>query len=203
MIKQNCKHNFQINIHYSIKYSVAAFAKSCPEPNYSSLNCSLKTQNQTRGLLYNIAVHARNKTEGWVHRGLGSPFLLPALRAAHPAVKISAVFTGKGSKALLAACFPLQVTAPTARLHSSPRWAPLGPDARDAVQGVMALVGQMENGPASSPERWEARARTDEWWRGEEGGAGAARTLLGLTQQDGAEAGTQRQVSPSCCKIPS
>lgn len=87
MIKQNCKHNFQINIHYGIKYSVAAFAKSCPKPNYSSLNCSLKTQNQTRGLLYNIAAHAHNKIEGWIHRGLGSLFLLPALHATRPAVK--------------------------------------------------------------------------------------------------------------------
>lgn len=35
MIKQSCKHNFQVNIHCSMKYSVAGFAKSCPEPNYS------------------------------------------------------------------------------------------------------------------------------------------------------------------------
>jgi len=89
MIKQNCKHNFQINIHYSIKYSVAAFARSRAEPNYSSLNCNLKTQSQTRGLPYNIAVHAHNKPEGWIHRGLGSPFLLPALHAVHPAAKCS------------------------------------------------------------------------------------------------------------------
>lgn len=106
MIKQNCKHNFQINIHYSIKYSVAAFAKSCPKPNYSSLNCSLKTQNQTRGLLYNIAAHAHNKTEGWIHRGLGSLFLLPALHATRPAVKKCTVFRGKGLEALLDTCFP-------------------------------------------------------------------------------------------------
>lgn len=106
MIKQNCKHNFQINIHYSIKYSVAAFAKSCPKPNYSSLNCSLKTQNKTRGLLYNIAAHAHHKTEGWIHRGLGSLFLLPALHATCPAVKKYTVFTGKGLEALLDTASP-------------------------------------------------------------------------------------------------
>lgn len=58
--------------------------------------------------------------------------------------------------------------------------------------------------PAYKPQQWAVwRARTDEWWRGEEGGAGAPHTLLGFTQQDGAEAGTQHKVSPSCCKIPS
>lgn len=106
MIKQNCKHNFQINIHYSIKYSVAAFAKSCPKPNYSSLNCSLKTQNQTRGLLCNIAAHAHNKAEHWIPRGLGLLFLLPALHATHPAVKKYTVFTGQGLEPLLDTPFP-------------------------------------------------------------------------------------------------
>lgn len=151
MIKQNCKHNFQINIHYSIKYSVAAFAKSCPKPNYSSLNCSLKTQNQTRGLLYNIAAHAHNKTEGWIHRGLGSLFLLPALHATRPAVKKCTVFRGKGLEALLDTCFPSRGLPWMPGCSHTPCLALLSPTIWDIVLGVTAMVGQMENVPAGPP----------------------------------------------------
>lgn len=106
MIKQSCKHNFQINIHYSVKYSVAAFAKSCPEPNYSSLNCSLKTQNQTRGLPYTTAVHAHHKAEAWIHGGLGARFLLPPRHAECPAIKTYQMFMEQGLQLLLVTCCP-------------------------------------------------------------------------------------------------